>query len=128
MSTEVEFFASATRTSAATAVATVAAPESEAFKGLWLALNATEEVGTATLDVRLQRYDYTSGQYVDIPDAALAQVTATGTTEFTIYPGIAETANVSVSDHVSDVVRARATIGGTSTPSFAYSLAGRWLK
>ena len=47
--------------------------------------------------------------------------TITGTANLMLYPGVAETANVSVSDVLPKMWRVVATIGGT-TPSFTFSL------
>lgn len=96
-------------------------------KGAWLVLDVTAASGTTpTLDVKLQRYDSVSSSWVDVPGAAFAQQTTTGTNELTVYPGVGETANVAVSDHLGSYYRAVATIGGT-TPSFTFSLAGQVL-
>ena len=98
---------------------------SHGSRGLWVVLNITAVSGTSpTLDVKLQRKDSRSGEYVDLPGAVFAQKTATGTAGLTVYPGIAETGNVSVSDVISEVFRAVATLGGSSTPTFTYTLAG----
>lgn len=97
---------------------------SVAERGIHLVLNVTASSGTTpTLDVKLQRKDQESGQWVDLPSASFAQKTGTGTDDLVVYPGIAETANRSVSDHIGGVIRAVFTIGGT-TPSFTFSLAG----
>ena len=96
-------------------------------KGIHLVLDITAASGTTpTLDVKLQRFDETSGKYVDLPSAAFAQKTGVGTADLTVYPGIAETANVSVSDVLSENLKAVWTIGGT-TPSFTFSLGGTLL-
>lgn len=91
-------------------------------RGIHCVLDITAASGTTpTLDVKLQRFDPTSGKYVDLPGAAFAQKTAAGTSDLTIYPGIAETANVSVSDVLTENLKAVWTIGGT-TPSFTFTL------
>lgn len=92
------------------------------YRGAVFTLDITAASGTTpTLDVKVQRFDVVSGQYVDLPSAAFAQKTATGTDDVTIYPGIAETANRSVSDVIGEVYRVVWTIGGT-TPSFTFSI------
>lgn len=97
------------------------------YRGVHLVLDITVVSGTTpTLDVKLQRKDETSGKYVDIPGAAFAQKTGTGTDDLVVYPGVAETANRSVSDILSEAWRVVATIGGT-TPSFTFSLAGSYV-
>lgn len=82
------------------------------YKGAMFYLTATENSGTATVDVKIQRKDL-DGNYFDIGGGAFAQVSATGTSQLIIYPGIAETANETVSDVLSDVFRAVVTVGGT---------------
>lgn len=126
MSNQITAFASAARAEA-TYNADISAPESEGYKGVWLCVDITAESGVATLDVKLQRFDQVSGKYVDMPGAAIAQQSATGTVELTVYPGIAETTNVSVSDHVTDRLRVVATVGGTSV-TMTFTVAGHWLK
>jgi len=96
-------------------------------KGVHLVLDITAASGTTpTLDVKVQRYDGASSKWVDLPSAAFAQKTSTGTSDLTIYPGIAETANVSVSDVIGDEILIVWTIGGT-TPSFTFSIGGTWI-
>lgn len=88
-------------------------------------LDITASSGTTeTLDVKLQAKDAAlSGVYFDIPGAAFAQATDTTNQMLTIYPGIAETANVSVSDILPRNWRAVATVGsGDSDGSFTFSL------
>ena len=116
---EVTVFASAAR--AATANSDTKHNEG-GFVGVHLTLDITAASGTTpTLDVKVQRFDALSGKWVDLTSGAFAQKTATGTSDLTIYPGIAETANLSVSDVLGATWRAVATIGGT-TPSFTFSL------
>lgn len=103
--------------SAARTVAT--ADESAEFtnsnwRGMRLFLNITVEVGTSTLDVKVQCKDTTSGTWFDLPGASLDQKSAiTGDDILTIYPGIAETANESVSDALGRTYRVVAAVGGT---------------
>lgn len=91
-------------------------------RGVRCLLDVTAASGTTpTLDVKLQSKDPISGKYVDLPGAAFTQKTAASTDDLTVYPGVAETANETVSDVISGVWRAVATIGGT-TPSFTFTL------
>jgi hypothetical protein len=93
-------------------------------KGVSLHLDITAASGSSpTLDIKLQGYDELGADYFDIPGAVFAQATGTGTDELVLYPGVAETANVSVSDVLPRVSRAVATIGGSS-PSFTFTLGG----
>ncbi len=94
----------------------------ESFRGIKIFLEITAASGTTpTLDIKLQDKDALSGVYVDITGAAFAQKTGTGSDALIIYPGIAETANESVSDLLIDTYRFVATITGT-TPTFTFSL------
>ena len=93
-------------------------------RGIHLVLDITVDAG-GTLDVKLQRKDPLSGKYVDIPGASFPQQSGVGTTELTVFPGIAETANVSVSDVLSEVWRAVATMA--TSPDMTFSLAGSYV-
>lgn len=116
---EVTVFASAARTATANSNAETTP---DGYKGVVLVLDITAASGTSpTLDVKIQRYDHAGAKWVDLVGGAFAQKTTTGTSDLTIYPGIAETANVSVSDVLSETWRAVATIAGT-TPSFTFTL------
>lgn len=92
------------------------------YRGVIFTLDITAASGTTpTLDVTIERFDVLSGKWVALPGAAFAQKTTTGTDDLTIYPGIAETANRSVSDVIGEAYRVVWTIGGT-TPSFTFSI------
>ena len=94
----------------------------EGHRGIELYLDITAASGSSpTLDIKLQAKDPTSSKYFDVPGAAFAQQVTTGQAALTVYPGIAETADVSVSDILPGVFRFVATITGT-TPSFTFSL------
>ena len=96
-------------------------------RGVHLVLDITAASGTTpTLDVKVQRWDKESAKYVDLPSGAFVQKTTTGTDDLIIYPGVAETANRSVSDAMSENWRAVWTIGGT-TPSFTFSIGGCYI-
>ena len=117
--TETTVFASAART----ATANSADQTNYNHRGMRLTLDITASGGTTpTLDVKIQAKDSVSGKYVDIAGAAFTQKTGTGTDELVVYPGVAETANESVSDVIPRTWRAVATIGGT-TPTFTFTLA-----
>ena len=97
-------------------------------KGVRLFLDITAASGTSpTLDIKLQVKDPLSAKYEDMAGAAFAQKTGTGQDILTIYPGMAETADESVSDILGSTWRVVATIGGTDTPTFTYSLSGDYL-
>jgi hypothetical protein len=120
---ELELFATAART------ATVNGSDVNNWRhrGIRLWLDITAVSGTVpVLDVKVQSKDHISGKYVDIPSAAFAQKSGVGSDDLLVYPGVAETANRSVSDVVPKTFRVVATIGGT-TPSFTFSLSGELL-
>lgn len=122
---EVNALATVFASAARTATANSTDQTNYAGRGVICLLDITAASGTTpTLDIKLQYKDSVPATdiYVDIPGAAFAQKTAAGTDSLTLYPGIAETANRSVSDILSREWRAVATIGGT-TPSFTFSLA-----
>ena len=68
-----------------------------------------------------------AGGYFDIPSAAFAQKTGTGSDDLTVYPGIAETSNETVSDVIPRDWRVVATLGGSS-PNFTFSVGAHYLK
>ena len=91
-------------------------------RGARFFLSVTAASGTTpTLNVKIQTKDSIAGDYVDLPGAAFTEKTGVTNDELTVYPGIAETANETVSDVLSRTWRAVATIAGT-TPSFTFSL------
>lgn len=115
---EATIFASAARTATANSTDQV----NYNARGILLILDITAVSGTTpTLDVKVQYKDPVSAAYVDIPSAAFAQKTATGTDSLLLYPGITSTANRQILTVLSRTWRAVATIGGT-TPSFTFSL------
>lgn len=97
-------------------------------KGVRLTLDVTTIVGGNTLDVKLQGKDPTTGKYTDIAGATFSQKTGTGTDELVVYPGIAETANESVSDVIPSIWKAVATHAGTGVAEITYSLGGCYIK
>lgn len=120
---EATVFASAARTSTTNSTDQV----NRFARGVRLHLNISAASGTTpTLDLKVQTKDAVSGTYIDLPGAAFAQKTTTGSDDLTIYPGVAETANETVSDVLSRTWRVVATIGGT-TPSFTFSVGAAYI-
>lgn len=117
----------------ASAVRTAATNNSDDFinlagyKGIVLSLMITAENGTHTLDVKLQMQS-PLGNYTDIAGAAFAQQSAVTAAAImlTVYPGIAETTNVSVSDILPSKFRVVAV--GAGATSMTWSLTGSLLK
>lgn len=91
------------------------------YRGARFHLECTGKAGTSpTLDVKIQAK--VGEDWQDITSVAFAQVTDDGVKNLTVYPGIAETANVSVSDVLPYRYRAVATLGGSGTPSYVVKL------
>lgn len=115
-------FASAARTTTATSSA-IANPLARGAV-LWLDVTVFDR-GDAdeTMDCKVQIQDPVSANYTDLGGAAWAQIASASATTvaLTVYPGIAETANVSVSDVLPDQWRVVCTIAGTS-PSATFSI------
>lgn len=109
---QVTLLASATRSESATAV-TSSDITNYSYACARIYLNLTDEVGTCTLSsIKLQSKDPVSGTYFDIPGASLSDITATTSDDtLTVCPGIAETANETVSDHMPYTWRFSAVVG-----------------
>jgi len=75
-------------------------------------------IGSTTLTVKIQVQNPASGSWVDLPGAVTAALTTDNDlSTLTVYPGIAETANVEVSTHLGPVWRVVATLSdGDTTP------------
>jgi len=89
-------------------------------RGLKLVVNATAVTGTTpVLTVTVQGKDAASGAYYNILTSA--NITATGATVLTVYPGAATTANVSLPDVLPRTWRVLYTVTGT-TPAFTATI------
>jgi hypothetical protein len=62
--------------------------------GVWVVLNITAVPGADTITLKIQGKDPTSGTYVDLLTGSAQS--GIGTTEYALYPGVTETANVDV--------------------------------
>ncbi len=93
----------------------------DGYRGVILVLNISAEDGAITLTPKVQIKDPVSGNYVDLAGAVFPAQTATGIKMLTIYPGIAETGNVSVNDVLPVTWRIVATMSGST--SMTYSIA-----
>lgn len=78
-------------------------------KGVIVFLNITA-ITAGNVALKVQGRDIESGDYIDIPSASLANQSAAGLDMLTVYPGIAETANVSVSDRMPKYWRVVITV------------------
>lgn len=94
-------------------------------------LDITAEGGTATLDVKIQGLDQISGDWFDLANNvvgtgayAFAQASAvtTGPTVLTVYPGLTASGNAVCTGVLPVIFRAYATVAGSSTPTFTFSL------
>lgn len=123
---EVSFNRECTVLASAARTATTSSDDQEnsGWRGVLLTLDITAWNATS-LDVKVQMKDATSGKYVDIPSAAFAQKTGTGTDTLVIYPGVAETANRSVSDVIPATWKVVATQVGTSA---TYSVGASYIR
>jgi hypothetical protein len=98
-------------------------------KGARFYLNVLTVVGTLpTIDVKVQGKT-PQGNYFDLGDSAMTQVTTGDSTteEMLIYPGIAETAGETVSDVLPGEFRAVADIGGGTAVIVTFSLNAEYL-
>ena len=100
-------------------------------KGGIFYLDITAEGGTATLDVKLQGLDQISGDWFDLADNvvgtgayvfAQASAVTTGPTVLAVYPDLTASANAVCKGILPAVFRAHATVAGSSTPTFTFSL------
>lgn len=89
-------------------------------KGITLYVDVTGSMASGTLVVKLQGKDPVSGKFKDITSVATASLTGAGTTAVTLYPGVAETANVSISDVLPYQWKAVATV----TSGMTFSVGG----
>ena len=79
-------------------------------KGVDIFVNTTSTTA-GTVTVKLQKKDPASGTWFDLAGAASTAIADPADENFSVYPGIAETANVSVSDHLGLIWRVHATVG-----------------
>lgn len=105
-----------------TATGNGSAQTNSSARGVALFVNISAITGTSpTLVVKVQAKDPVSGNYVDLPSAETASLTATGTTLLLIYPGAAAIANSVVSSALPKDWRVAWTIGGTG-PNITFSV------
>lgn len=104
-------------------------PKGLGIKGVAILVDVTANAGTnEVLDITVQRFDHASSKWLAIVGAALAQIASSvGQIDLVIYPGIAETNNRTVSDHIGYRWRIVSTIGGSAGQSFTYSIGVTYL-
>ena len=117
----VDALTSAARTTAAGAVNS-SAIKSAGRRGVIMRVNVTVDPDTAAITVKLEGKDPVSGTWADIPGMTTASIADVGHTVVTMYPGIAESANVSVSDVLPAEVRVNSNPTAGTTLTYAVSL------
>lgn len=86
-------------------------------------------IGTTTLTVKIQIQNPVDDSWIDLPGAVTAALTTDNDANtLTVYPGIAETANVSVADHLGPVWRVVATLSDGDTDSVTFSVGADYLR
>ena len=92
----------------------------EGRKGVAVWVNVTADPDTVSIVVKLQAFDETAGLWTNIPGATFAAIAGVShSNALIVYPGIAETANVSVSDVCPARIRAVATHTGGTTMTYS---------
>ncbi len=81
--------------------------------------------GAGTVTAKVQKKDPASGTWIDLTSGATASQADPGSAILTIYPGIAETANVSVSDHLGLTWRLHVTV---ATAAVTFSAGAVYLR
>lgn len=89
-------------------------------------------IGTTTLTVKIQvrnpAFSSSSLEWIDLPGAVTSALTTdSSAVTLTVYPGIAETANESVSDHLGPAWRVVATLNNGDTNNVPFSVGADYL-
>lgn len=92
-------------------------------KGVDLFVNTTSSTA-GTVIVKLQKKDPVSGTWFDLAGATTTTIADPADEYFTVYPGIAETANVSISDNLGLIWRVHATV---ATAAVTFSVGAVYL-
>ena len=92
-------------------------------RGVDLFLNTTSTTA-GTVTVKIQKRDPSSGTWHDLTSATTGAVADPADAILTVYPGIAETANVSVSDHLGLTWRRHVTV---ATAAVTFSVGAVYL-
>lgn len=86
-------------------------------------------IGTTTLTVKIQIMNPVDDSWIDLPGATTAALsTDNDANTLTVYPGIAETANVEVSTVLGPVWRVVATLSDGDTDSVTFSVGGDYMR
>ena len=92
-------------------------------RGIDLFVDTTSS-GSGTLTVKIQKQDPASRNWYDLPGATTGSINDPADVLLTIYPGIGETANVSVSDVIGHTWRVHATV---ATAAVTFSVGATYL-
>lgn len=84
----------------------------------------TTSTTAGTVTVKIQKKDPNSGNWYDLAGATTGAIADPADVLLTVYPGIAETANVSVSDHLGHIWRVHATV---ATAAVTFSVGAVYL-
>ena len=92
-------------------------------RGVDVFVNTTSTT-TGTVIVKLQKKDPVSGTWFDMAGATTTTIADPADEYFTVYPGIGETANVSISDNLGIIWRVHATV---ATAAVTFSVGAVYL-
>ena len=106
--------------SRAVATHTSAAFTTEGYSGIRVFTDVTDANGGSVTPV-VQTLDQVSGNWVNIPGGAFAAISTNTTKLLTIRPGVAETANESVSDSPGSTIRISVPVG-TAAVTFSMGM------
>jgi hypothetical protein len=113
-------FTSANRVDSVTAY-TSATFRNYNWRGVRLYIDVTVEDGASTLACKMEGKDNYTADFYDMPDASFPSITGVGVDLLTVYPGIAETGNESVSDVLPQYWRVNCLVSGTG---FTFAIGG----
>ena len=92
-------------------------------RGVDLFVDTTSST-TGTLTVKIQKKDPNSGTWHDLASATTAALNDPADAYLQVYPGVAETSNVSVSEHLGHIWRVHATV---ATAAVTFSVGACYL-
>lgn len=92
--------------------------------GVRLFFNLTNVGAAGTVTAKIQVQDPASQGWMDLAGAVTAALAAVALTSLTVYPGIGETANAAVSEHLGRKWRVSVTVGANAV---AFSVGGEYL-
>ena len=119
----------ATKTADATTGINIDTTKPDWARGAIVYVDLSASAGTTPLlDLKLQYQDPSGADFTDIPSCSIVQIAGTGNKVLSVYPGIAETANISVSDILPNLVRIVITTDRTTgNETYTYTVAVDWL-